>query len=129
MSHVEKHKEKIDSYSISRSFSRAVSNVTISETIHGQCKNILTEGYLSVDINFRPTRPLPISGRELIQSKDYPTHFNPLMDLHDYSSISYTWTFKGERQTEIEYLDLSNLKYIQKDNEEISTPIKLASKY
>ena len=41
------------------------------------------------------------------------------MDLHDFSRIFYTWTFKGESQIEKKYLDLSNLKYIQKDNEEL----------
>lgn len=114
-----KFKERIESYSILNSFLAGIDNETICETIHCQFNNILTEGFFRINIIYRPTQPLPIKGRDLLKRKDYPTHYIPIMDLHDYSRIFYTWTFNGETQTEINYLDLSHLEYIRKDNEEM----------
>jgi hypothetical protein len=119
LNHKETYKEKIESCTISRSFLAGTGGHTIAETIHGQCQGILPEGSFSVIISLVPTKPLPLSDSEKILSPQFPTHYNPLMDLHDYSRIVFSWRHNGEPQLETTYLDLTQLEYIQEDNKEM----------
>lgn len=118
------YSDNIESYLFANVFKGSVNNITTCETIFGQAKGILPNAYLTVNILFEPTTLIPISGRELLENSNYPTHYVPLMDLHDYSKIVYTWSFNGEIQIEYKYLDLTNLQYIQKDNLELVKKLK-----
>ncbi len=124
LSHKERHKEKTEYCSLGSSVLAGNGGITIAETIYGQCRKILPGGNYSTTISFTPTKPLPIPGRELLDNPSYPTHFNPLMDLRDYSQIKFTWFHNGEEQVETMYLDLTGLKYIQKDNQQMVNQLK-----
>lgn len=117
----EKHKDKIRSCSVSHSWLAGVGNPMIitATTVYIHCSGIMPNGYLSLNVNFKPTGDLPIPGRELIKDLKYPTHYTPLMDLHDNSPITYSWTFKGNSIIEKNSIDLEHLNYIKKDNEQM----------
>ncbi len=124
LNHKERHKEKTESCSISKSFLARHGEQTIAETVYGQCKKILPGGIYSAVISITPTKPLPIAGMELLNNPLYPTHYNPLMDLHDYSQIKFTWHHNGEEQVETKYLNLTGLQYIQEDNKQMVNQLK-----
>lgn len=123
---IEKHKEKMGNSSVSHSMLAAVGNpaVVIATTIHVHCSAIMPNGSLSLIVDYKTTGDLPISERELIKDPKYPTHYTPLMDLHDYSPITYSWTFNGNSIIEKNSVNLENLDYIKKDNYQMVKQLK-----
>ena len=119
LNHKEMYKEKIENCTISRSFLAGTGGQTIAETIHGQCQGILPESFFSVVISLVPTKPQPIPGSTQINDPQFPSNYTPLMDLHDYSRIVFSWRHNGEPQLETTFLDLTQLGYIQEDNKEM----------
>ncbi len=96
----------------------------IATTVYIHCSSLMPNGNLALTIDFKPTGDLPIPGRDLLKNSNYPTHYTPLMDLHDYSPITYSWTFNGNTIVEKDSVNLEDLNYIKKDNEELVKQVK-----
>jgi hypothetical protein len=115
------HKDKIDHCGLFVAFSSSVANDTVAQTMHVHCRTMLPGAYLRVNINYRRTAERPIPGSDLLKDSTLKKQFRyvPVMDLHDYSRALYTWQFKGESVSELEYYNLRHLEYIQSDNENL----------
>ncbi len=111
------HKERVGEYKITPNFLCGSGNQTNAETIHISIKDLYTTGYLSFSIIYKPTRT------RTQKSEFYEMSVFPLMDLHDISRYSIFWKYKGVTQKDDYYLDLSNLEFIKKDNQQLISQI------
>lgn len=107
--------DRVGKCNINSSF-QADSQGAITETVHVWCDNLSPNSFVRAEINYSSTLPRPIPGSE---NTEYEEIYMPVMDLHDYSKCAYTWLFLGEEITEIKYINLESLKFIQKDNENL----------
>ncbi|MFC1542113.1 hypothetical protein ACFL50_06670, partial [Candidatus Latescibacterota bacterium] len=107
--------ERAGKFNINNSFSIGGQDTT-AETIHVWCENLYPNSFVRARINYTPTLPRLIPGSE---HTPYEEIYMPIMDLHDYSKCVYTWIFQGEEITETKYINLKNLEFIQKDNENL----------
>lgn len=105
--------DRIGKCEIYPSFQAGNAQGTTTETVHVWCENLSLNSYIKTEIDYSPTLPRPIPGSE---NTPYEEIYMPVMDLHDYSKCAYTWIFQGEEITERKYINLKNLKFIQKDN-------------
>ena len=108
--------DRVGECNIYNYFLARVNQEIIAETIHIWCENLSPNSYMRAEINYTPTLPRLIPG-----SKNTPFEeiYMPLMDLHDYSKSVYTWIFRGEEIIESKYINLKDLEFIKKDNENL----------
>ena len=108
--------DRAEKCKIHNSFSVGDYKGTLAETIHVWCGDLVPSAFIRAEINYSPTLPRLIYGSE---NTPYEEMFTPVMDLHDFVKCTYTWLYKGTNITETKYLSLKNLKFIQKDNENL----------
>ncbi len=82
----------------------------IAQTIYVECKDIYASGAYSFILSYSPTELT-----EAFASEKNPQR-NRFVDLHDFSQYFYFWTFNGKTESKKDYLDISHLQYIKKDN-------------
>ena len=107
------NRQKVGNVDIYPTFLVSVGNDTIAQTVQIICKTIFPNGFFRARIAYAPTKVRPVPGSE---RRGYDFKYMPLMDLHDYSRILYTWKYKDEQIAETKYFDLSFLDYIKRDN-------------
>lgn len=116
------YKDNIDDVDISSSFLASQGPFgIIAETVHVHLRNLYSKGKLIVKIKYKPTKPGLMGGAaELLKIKPALKKdkfiIMPLMDLHNFSRLLYSWEFMGTTISEHDYLDWTPLKYIQDDN-------------
>lgn len=76
-----------------------------------KCESISPFGYYVAIINYLPTKPT----NWVFGNHTYVTM--PLMDLRDYQEYRYSWKYNGQNEDRNGCVNLSNLGYIKKDNE------------
>lgn len=109
------HSELLEPCTISESFKVGGSDNIWAQTVKIRCSQIQPGAFFRARLYIRRTEPMPVPGSEILPESERPW-FNPLMDLHDYSRIEYSWLFNGTEETERTYLDLTHLAYIISDN-------------
>ncbi len=108
------NKQKMEHVQIYPTFLAGVGNDTIAQTVHIYCKTVFPHGFFRANILYTPTQVRSVPGSEKL---GYKLRYMPLMDLHDFSRILYTWKYMNQSIAETDYIDLTFLDYIRQDNE------------
>jgi len=115
-------KDEVKSIDVSHQFMASIDEITTAESIHIYANTLFPSGFFRIEIYFKPTQEYIIPGQE--KSKN-PKKYFPIMDLHDFSKVFYTWNYNGKLISDSYYLDLRILSYIKKDNENLLKSMRL----
>lgn len=90
--------------------------VTLSQMLDFQCSSISPGGNYQIKLIYRPSDK--ILEKQFLERHGSLKYFSFIpLDLYDYYQYDYFWNFNGKTQTKKDCLDLSDLNYIQLDND------------
>jgi len=93
-------------------------NAIYSEYISLYCDSILSDGYYNAIINYNPTKEIDFG------IENYSYIRMPFMGINDFPSYVLSWTFNGNSNQLKNCINLTNLDYIKKDdNNSVYDPI------
>lgn len=104
---------RVGNCNVSNTLKNGLDSIITSEFINLYCENLNKNSFISILIDYYPTKPILLSQ---IDTKAPDIYYMPIMDLRDYSKCEYTWLYEGNEIVETEYIKLSDLDFIKKDN-------------